>query len=426
MLLKLKSKEGETTCKNTSSYVEMSWDKDTFEKTIDYYYGEYRKGVFGKKCKVKLYIFSSHIECLGYPIILNELANETEEHSIDYLKIRNVYEDTVSNHPGIVIEYIEDSVVTNKSTSKIALLGITEPTKWTKLLLNTRDEIIEKNKQAELAKYENEKKEQELRIAYEAESAQFYLDCYNFHVKSSTPVYELYKDKNKIALIYIDENRSLNFLKIDGENKEESTGIIPFDKIHYYEKAGDIHYVSEIHGDYSSYGGSITGGNFSKLAAVGGGLLFGMLGMTAGALLSYKPTQTEGTKTDFTINSDTKQIDSRSVILNFYSDIKKQYIDIELPKDIYNFLQTYLPEKKYNIVLELEKKTVIHHAIPQIESGKPLSSPFEKVSGIEAKQNISSTADFKQKVEKLKIMKDAGLLTDEEFNLEKAKLLETL
>ena len=83
MLLKLKSKEGETTCKNTSSYVEMSWDKDTFEKTIDYYYGEYRKGVFGKKCKVKLYIFSSHIECLGYPIILNELANETEEHSID-------------------------------------------------------------------------------------------------------------------------------------------------------------------------------------------------------------------------------------------------------------------------------------------------------------------------------------------------------
>lgn len=417
-------KKGEATY--TSSYIKMSLYKDTFEKTIDYYYGEYRKGVFGKKCKVKLYLFPSHIECQGYPINLDELANETEEHSIDYLKIRNVYEDNVSSHPGIVIEYMEESVVTNKTTSKIALLGITEPTKWAKLLLNTRDNILKKNEQAELAKYENEKKEQELKMAYEAESAQFYLDCYNFHIKSSTPVYELYKEKNKIALIYVDENRSLNFLKIDGENKEESNGIIPFNKVHYYEKAGDIHYVSEIHGDYSSYGGSITGGNFSKLAAVGGGLLFGMLGMTAGALLSYKPAQTEGTKTDFTINSDTKEIDSRSVILNFYSDIKKQYIDIELPKDIYNFLQTYLPEKKYNIVLELEKKTAIHHATPQIEGGKLLSSPVAEVPGLEAKQSLNSMTEFKQKVEKLKLMKDAGLLTDEEFNAEKTKLLEAL
>lgn len=419
-------KKGDTTCKNTSSYIKMSWYEDAFEKTVDSYYGEYRKGVFGKKCQVKLYLYSSHIECMGYPLNLNELANETEERSIDYLKIRNVYEDIINSHSGVVIEYMEDSVVANKTISKIVLLGITEPKKWTKLLLDARDEILEKNTQAELVKYENEKKAQELKEANEAKSAQFYLDCYNFHIKNSTPTYELYKDKNKIALIYIGKDRSLNFLKIDGENKEESNGTIPFDKVHYYEKAGDIHYVSEVHGDYSSYGGSITGGNISKLAAVGGGILFGMLGMTAGALLSYKPAQTEGTKTNFTINSDTKEIDSRSVILNFYSDIKKQYIDIELPKDIYNFLQTYLPEKKYNIVLELEKKTAIHHATPQIESGKLLSSPSTEVAGLEAKQNINSMADFKQKVEKLKIMKDAGLLTDEEFNLEKVKLLETL
>jgi hypothetical protein len=30
---------------------------------------------------------------------------------------------------------------------------------------------------------------------------------------------------------------------------------------------------------------------------------------------------------------------------------------------------------------------------------------------------------FKQKVEKLKLMKDAGLLSDEEFNTERTKLL---
>ena len=117
-----------------------------------------------------------------------------------------------------------------------------------------------------------------------------------------------------------------------------------------------MHYISEIHGDYSSYGGSVVGGNFSKLATLGGGLLFGMMGMTAGALLTYKPSQTEGVKTNFSFDSNIKQIDTRNVILNFYSDAKKQYIDIELPNDINNFLQTHLPEKKYNIVSELEKK----------------------------------------------------------------------
>ena len=37
-------------------------------------------------------------------------------------------------------------------------------------------------------------------------------------------------------------------------------------------------------------------------------------------------------------NKDIKKIDDRNVILNFYSEIKKQYIDIELPQDIYNFI----------------------------------------------------------------------------------------
>ena len=141
-----------------------------------------------------------------------------------------------------------------------------------------------------------------------------------------------------------------------GYTQEESNGVISFEDIHYYEKAGEIHYVTDIRGSCSNYGGSITGGNISKLAAAGGGLLFGMLGMAAGALLTYKPAEIKSGGTQFDINSDVKVVVSRCVILKFYSETQIQYLDIELPADIYNFLQTHLPEKKYNIVLELEKR----------------------------------------------------------------------
>lgn len=402
----------------------MSWDDERFEKELDYYHGEYKKGLLGKKCPVRLYVYPSHIEGMGYALNMGELANESDSYSIKYPQIRNVYTDNIAGNAGLVIEYMEDSIVAGQSSSKMVLLGITEIERWIRLLLDTRDSVLEKNKQAEIAKKEKEETERKLREEKEAEAAKFYLDCLNFHIKDATPLYELYRDKNRIALIYVAEDRSLNFLKIDGDNREESKGVIPFDKIHYYEKAGEIHYVAEIHGDYSSYGGSVTGGKFSKLATVGGGLLFGMMGMTAGALLSYKPAQTEGIKTNLTIDSDVKKIDERSVMLNFYSDMKKQYVDIELPNDIYNFLQTHLPEKKYNIVLELEKKTAIHQATDKIESGELLRvASGVGNSQLEDKQSADPMAEFKKKVDKLKLMKDAGLLRDEEFHEEKAKLL---
>ncbi len=171
-------------------------------------------------------------------------------------------------------------------------------------------------------------------------------------------------------------------MKIDGYAHEENNGIITYENIHYYEKAGNVSYVTDIHGNYSSFGGSMTGGKFSKLATVGGGVLFGFMGMALGAALTYKPAEQKAINTSFSIDSDIKKIDDRSVILNFYSEMKKQYIDIELPRDIYNFLQTYLPEKKYGIVDELEKKTIVHQSTDIIGNGRLLK--------VDIKTNISS------------------------------------
>ena len=67
------------------------------------------------------------------------------------------------------------------------------------------------------------------------------------------------------------ELKSLNFLKIDGYAQEENNGVIEYKNIHYYDKAGNVSYVADINGNYTSFVGGVTGGNFSKLAAVGGG-----------------------------------------------------------------------------------------------------------------------------------------------------------
>lgn len=78
-------------------------------------------------------------------------------------------------------------------------------------------------------------------------------------------------------------------------------------------------------------------------------------------------------------------------------------------------------------MLELEKKTAIHNATTQIESGKLLNiAPTPESHKLEDKQATDQMAEFKKKAEKLKIMKDSGLLSDEEFNLEKSKLLDLI
>ena len=101
-------------------------------------------------------------------------------------------------------------------------------------------------------------------------------------------------------------------------------------------------------------------------------------------------------------------------------------IRTELSQDVYNFLQTYLPEKKYSIVDELEKKTVVRQSADIIEQGRLLKADIQSdIQSIEQKkmQETDAMENFKLKVEKLKMMKEAGLLSDEKFAEEQEKLL---
>lgn len=393
------------------------------EKCIDFCYGEYKNGILGKKNSVRLAIYPSSIEGIGFVVYEERLNNDTSSFKISYDRIRDVHIGKIGKVQMLFIEYISDSVVYNGKTM-LALPGIKNIDKWVTIIADTKqlyDKEMERKKQIQRDR-ENERNK--IAIENEQKALKFYQDCYLFHIKESTPIYQLFSEKNKIALVYIGDDKSLNFLKIDGYAQEENNGVISYSNIHYYEKAGNISYVTDVHGKYASYGGSITGGKYSKLATVGGGLLFGIMGMAMGAALTYKPAKQEEINTTFTIDCDIKKIDDRSVILNFYSDMKRQYIDIELPQDIYNFLQTYFPEKKYSIVDELEKETVVRQSAKVIENGSLLkSSAIEENVSIDKSLSID---EFKTKVEKLKIMKEAGVLSDEKFNEEQEKLLKLL
>lgn len=392
------------------------------EELIESYNGKYKKkGILGKQYSINLYIYAAHIAGDAFEYRENELGENTIPFFIPYESIRKMYIGRAESDSNITIEYKKDSVVSFNGI--IMLMGIEEPQRIIEIIEKQKEKyLIERDKTIK-KEIEAKERQKQYEIQKEEDAKRFYQECYDFYIKETTPTYQIFSDKNKIAVLFIDEEKGLNFLKIDGYEKEENRGIITYKNMHYYEKAGNIHYTTDIHGNYSSFGGGVTGGNFSKLAAVGGGALFGLMGMAVGAALTYKPVEQKPFKTEFSIDSDVRTIDDRNVILNFYSDSKQQYVDIELPYDIYNFLSTYLPEKKYSIVEELEKRTVLQQSGNAIGNGNLLNGA--SVQGIEAKDESSDDV-FARKIKKLKMMRDEGLLSDEEFDNKRKELLDMI
>ncbi len=379
---------------------------------IDSFYGEYKSGLFGKKNTVELRMYKKDMR--GTAVHCHD--NKFFECPVDmrYEDVLLVEERSFYGNTGLYIEGRNKNSIVRESTIELFFPNIER--------VNVAVDKIKGMVNEENAWREHYKKKQQEGIVKERikqeERKQFFAKCYEFHIgKEETPYYELQRDELLFACIYIAKDRSLNFLKIDGKTQEESNACIPFEKIHYYEKAGSIHYTSDITGNYSSFGGSITGGTISKKATILGGLLLGPMGMAAGAVLSHKPTNVEVPQSEFVIASEVRKIDDRNVILNYFSDRKKQYIDIELPADMYNFLQTHYPEKKYGIVLEIEKNNAIKDHVKEIES----KSPETPLIGADNEIDV-----FEKKIRKLKVMYENGILSDEEFEKEKKRILDEI
>ena len=379
-------------------------------RTIAKFVGEYKANILGKKNIVSLYIYENTISGTGVSYFEGKFIEKYFD--IEYQNIKSIEETTIQGNLCLCINYSEKDTLFKNAIFSLYFPNVEGIGEAKRIL----QDLQKKDEEERIAKYKEEyaRKEQKLleQKKRKEECQQYFSDCYNFHIANeSNPYFELQNNDLQFTCIYIDKQKNLNFLKIDGYSKEESNAYISFDKIHYYEKAGNVYYTSDINGNFSNYGGSFTSATISKGATALGGLLFGTMGLAAGALLTHVPSKVEMPTSTFNISSEVHKIDDRSVVLNYYSDAKQQYMDMELPADIYNFLQTHLPEKKYGIVVEIEKKNAVKN-ITSIE-GKSV----EKIT-----QNDDMSA-FENKIKKLKMMYDNGILTEEEFVAEKKRIL---
>lgn len=277
------------------------------------------------------------------------------------------------------------------------------------------DTYIQKLNKIEEEKKERIKRQQEREErhnAYLAELQNKYNSIYNFHIHESTPVYIFNKSDMSCFVAFIGNNKSINFLYIDVQTNCEIHSMIAYDEIHYYEKAGTVHYTTSINADYTSgqyFGGSFVGSKISTGMTALGGLLFGPMGMAIGAISSYTPAEyipPTYVPSELTLTSKVNQIDDRSIILNYYSQQHKQFVDIELPQEIYNFLQTFLPDKKYAIVIEKEKQAAL-----------------EKSDNTLAKDSIVADDTIAQRLQKLKNLFEMNLISENEYKERKKEIL---
>lgn len=66
----------------------MSWEK---EKCIDFYYGEYKKGILGKKNTVRLCVYPTGVEGTGSVYSDDEWNGETQSFELKYDDLLDVH-----------------------------------------------------------------------------------------------------------------------------------------------------------------------------------------------------------------------------------------------------------------------------------------------------------------------------------------------
>lgn len=290
--------------------------------------------------------------------------------------------------------------------------------------LRKKQESIKKEQ--ERIKREQKEKEQEIeRQKLKQEILLFVKEEY-LDIKEKQPIYVFEEDDAYVTFMYIDESKSIAIKSVEKLKKEMVESTIKYDDIHYYEKAGAIHYVTELNVQYQgqSFAGSFVPSKLKLTPAVVGGLLLGPMGLAVGAMMGYKPAHFEKTSNwqpEMNITSHVNKIDDRSVILNYYSEKYKQYMDIEFPQEIYNFLQTHIGEKKYDIVLEAEKKKYVSN----VNDDSSIQSIEEK-SKLAIEDKKMTLEEFEVAVKKLKIMLDNNLISEEEFNTKKMELFNNI
>ena len=373
---------------------------------------EYKESIFST-LKLHLKVESDAINCYGIIKKPNDKIDYTQYVTIPFEKIIKIELDQFKKYEALHIE-----ADTENGPISIYFPNITDVDGVKSDIIDAKrkeqEYIVEKRQQEEIYRLNQEKR---LREAEENKKLhEEYVLIEVTDVIKHNPTYIFEETQDIITFMFIDANKDLIIKSVDKTQMNCIYSTIEYGKIHYYEKAGAIHYVSDINVNHAvapSYGGSFIPGKIHLTPAVVGGLLFGPMGLAVGAMMGYNKMREESASivsTTLNIDSVTKRIDERSVIFNYFSDKNQQYMDIEFPQETYNYLQTHLAEKKYDIVLAIEKQTYASKA-------NQISIEDKRV---DTKMSIQ---EFEDAVKKLKLMKDNELISEEEFIKKKESLL---
>lgn len=277
------------------------------------------------------------------------------------------------------------------------------------------EKIIRAQKRKEEA-IEHQKREEEVLL--------FVKEQYH-DIKDSEPVYIFEENDDYVTFMYIDKAKSITIKSVNKLEKEMVASTVKYEHIHYYEKAGAIHYVADFNVEYQTQllAGSFVPSKLRLTPAVVGGLIFGPMGMAVGAMMGYESSHFDisNSQQRAEVNSKVNKIDDRSIILNYYSEKHKQYMDIELPQETYNFLQTHLEEKKYDIVLEAEKRKYVSDMTRDSSVQRIEETPKTRIE--DKKMTLE---EFEVAAKKLKIMFENNLISEEEFTTKKLKLFDNI
>jgi hypothetical protein len=166
------------------------------------------------------------------------------------------------------------------------------------------------------------------------------------------------------------------------ENRFYSLFSIKLEDIEYFSQSGELYRENKISGG--------CGGGSDLSGAIVGGLLFG----GAGAIVGSRK-KIEGVKSELITH------DKRETIISYIKDGHRKILTLAY-SDFYA-LKDLIPNKDRNIVIEIEKNTIIDNSV------KP--------------NNMDIIAD---KIRIISKLKDDDFLTEEEFLLKKNELLKMI
>lgn len=201
------------------------------EKLIEVFNGSYKNGILGKKNGVTLYVYEKHMEGKAAAYWEGKFCEcdcETR-----YECIKTIEEKYVNGSECVVMEYMAKQgkglFVTDSNTTTVYFPNLENRESVVGCIERIRkaaNEALQIERQRE---WERKARREIEERQYKEECSRYFQKCYDFHIAANgNPYYELQKDELFFACIYIDKDKNLNFLRVDGMNQEESNACIPY------------------------------------------------------------------------------------------------------------------------------------------------------------------------------------------------------